>query len=65
MWAASPEAKYLHGRYVYAAWDVEELKEQVSERLSVDRDYLALGVKGLKWGKKDLREADSGTCGPS
>jgi hypothetical protein len=54
VWAASPEAKFLHGRYVYAAWDVEELaKPEIMERLEVDRNYLQVSVKGLKWGKKD------------
>lgn len=54
VWAASPEAKWLHGRYVYAAWDVEELKKDVAERLLVDRDFLTVSVKGLRWGKKDF-----------
>jgi hypothetical protein len=54
VWAASPEAKFLHGRYVYAAWDVEELaRPEIMERLEADRDYLQVSVKGLKWGKKD------------
>ncbi len=26
VWIASPEAKFLHGKLVCSAWDVEELK---------------------------------------
>jgi hypothetical protein len=47
------EASFLHGRYVWAAWDVEELAQgEVVERLEKDRDYLKISVKGLAWGKK-------------
>jgi hypothetical protein len=53
VWAASKEASFLHGRYVWAAWDVEELAQsEVVERLEKDRDYLKISVKGLAWGKK-------------
>ncbi len=26
MWATSSEARFLHGRFVWCQWDVEELK---------------------------------------
>lgn len=31
VWAASPEAKFLHGKFVWANWDVEELKAMAKE----------------------------------
>ena len=31
VWAVSPEASFLHGRFVWANWDVEELKAQKDE----------------------------------
>ncbi|KAI0424542.1 cellulase signal transduction associated dehydrogenase [Xylaria sp. FL1042] len=31
VWIASPEAKFLHGKLVFAAWDVEELKSRRKE----------------------------------
>jgi hypothetical protein len=53
VWAASKEASFLHGRYVFSSWDVEELaKSEIISRLEADRDYLKMNVKGLQWGKK-------------
>jgi hypothetical protein len=31
VWLTSPEAKFLKGKFVYANWDVEELKERATE----------------------------------
>ena len=31
VWLASPEAEFLKGKYVWANWDVEELKERKEE----------------------------------
>ncbi|KAG6363826.1 hypothetical protein INS49_008929 [Diaporthe citri] len=36
VWMASPEACYLHGRTVWANWDVDELKAQGGEGLRAD-----------------------------
>ncbi|KAF9264446.1 short-chain dehydrogenase/reductase [Marasmius fiardii PR-910] len=47
VWAASAEASWLHGRYVWAYWDVEELKVNISERLEEERGFLKVGVQGL------------------
>lgn len=33
VWVASPEAKFLNGKIVFAAWDVEELKSREKEIL--------------------------------
>jgi hypothetical protein len=47
VWCASPEALFLHGRFVWAAWDVDELKGPIRERLEKDVDFLRIGVHGL------------------
>ena len=53
VWAASKEARYLHGRFVWAPWDVNELKgEEFRKRLENDPFYLRLGVDGLRGGFK-------------
>ncbi|CAM1501263.1 Fc.00g104250.m01.CDS01 [Cosmosporella sp. VM-42] len=48
VWAASPEAKFLHGRFVWATWDVDELASG-KIRAEIDNDpwLLKVGVKGL------------------
>ncbi|PVH98356.1 NAD(P)-binding protein [Periconia macrospinosa] len=53
VWAASKEASFLHGRYVFASWDVEELaRGEFTSCFDADRDYLRITVKGLDWMKK-------------
>ncbi|KAM0519054.1 hypothetical protein ACHAPE_004047 [Trichoderma viride] len=48
VWAASEEAKFLHGRFTWAAWDVEELKtEESKKKIEEDEAYLRVGVIGL------------------
>ncbi|KIK66729.1 hypothetical protein GYMLUDRAFT_238965 [Collybiopsis luxurians FD-317 M1] len=54
VWAASPEASWLHGRYVYAHWDVDEFKNLVNELDSdvgklfkSEKGYLKAGIIGL------------------
>ncbi|KAK9417875.1 hypothetical protein SUNI508_01632 [Seiridium unicorne] len=48
VWAASPEAKFLHGRFVYSAWDVNELKSgELRKKISEDEDFLRIGVVGF------------------
>ncbi|KAH6960124.1 hypothetical protein DER45DRAFT_627163 [Fusarium avenaceum] len=48
VWCASPEALFLHGRFVWAAWDVDELKSgPVRKRLEKDVNFLRIGVHGL------------------
>ncbi|CAH0042527.1 unnamed protein product [Clonostachys rhizophaga] len=47
VWLASPEAAFLHGRYVEASWDVEELKSgQVREQIENDPYLLKVGILG-------------------
>ncbi|KAI1190004.1 NAD(P)-binding protein [Nemania serpens] len=48
VWAASPEAKFLHGRFVWAAWDVEQLKSgPLRKRIDEESTFLKIGVNGL------------------
>ncbi|KIK66738.1 hypothetical protein GYMLUDRAFT_157085 [Collybiopsis luxurians FD-317 M1] len=49
VWAASPEAAWLHGRFVWAHWDVDELKgnKEVLKNLEEDKGYLKVGIQGL------------------
>lgn len=48
VWAASEEAKFLHGRFVWAKWDVAELcKGPLRERIDKDPEFLQVNVKGM------------------
>ncbi|CZR53668.1 related to reductase [Phialocephala subalpina] len=47
VWLASEEAEFLNGRYVWANWDVEELKERKGEILG-GAGLLTLSLEGIK-----------------
>ncbi|KAK3380503.1 hypothetical protein B0T24DRAFT_696975 [Lasiosphaeria ovina] len=49
VWAATDEAGFLHGRYVAAWWDVDELKTgEVAKRIAAgEPTFLRVGVVGL------------------
>ncbi|WKT51256.1 Short-chain dehydrogenase/reductase SDR [Fusarium oxysporum f. sp. vasinfectum] len=48
VWCASGEAAFLHGRFVWSAWDVDELKSgPIRDRLGKDGQFLRIGVHGL------------------
>ncbi|KAH8672469.1 putative short-chain dehydrogenase [Ilyonectria robusta] len=48
VWAASDEAAFLHGRFVWALWDVDELKAgPIRERIEQDDNFLRVGIHGL------------------
>lgn len=48
VWCASGEAAFLHGRFVWSAWDVDELKSgPIRDRLDKDGQFLRIGVYGL------------------
>ncbi|KAE9405645.1 short-chain dehydrogenase/reductase [Gymnopus androsaceus JB14] len=49
VWAASSEASWLHGRFVWAHWDVDELKsdDEVLRRLQEENGYLKVGIQGF------------------
>jgi hypothetical protein len=42
VWAASKEAKFLNGKFVWAHWDVDELKSKAKEIESTDKFTLGL-----------------------
>ncbi|KAJ5245798.1 hypothetical protein N7468_000781 [Penicillium chermesinum] len=44
VWAASPKAAFLHGRFAWAKWNVEEIADAVQTRHA---DILRIGVHGL------------------
>ncbi|KAK1570233.1 short chain dehydrogenase [Colletotrichum navitas] len=49
VWAASEEARFLHGRFVWAKWDVEELKTgEIGNKIRENDHYLKVGVVGLQ-----------------
>ncbi|PKX89433.1 transcription factor domain-containing protein [Aspergillus novofumigatus IBT 16806] len=63
VWAASPEARFLHGRFVWAKWDVTELLNgPLRKRIDEDDSFLKVGVVGIEeWeqsqrGKKAPRQ---------
>ncbi|OAL56580.1 NAD(P)-binding protein [Pyrenochaeta sp. DS3sAY3a] len=45
VWAASKEAEFLKGKFVWVHWDVTELKKAITE--SEDKSLFTLGVQGL------------------
>ncbi|KAL7948415.1 hypothetical protein V8C42DRAFT_362966 [Trichoderma barbatum] len=48
VWAASDEAAFLHGRFIWSAWDVEELRSgPLRERIESDGQFLRIGVHGV------------------
>lgn len=48
VWAASEEAKFLHGRFVWAKWDVNELREgKLRETIDNEPEFLQVTVKGM------------------
>jgi hypothetical protein len=47
VWAASREAEHLHGRFVWANWDVDEVKQTLAEQLRASGHFLRVGIEGL------------------
>lgn len=43
VWLASPEADFLKGKYIWANWDVIELKERAKEIAESDLFTMKLG----------------------
>jgi len=50
VWLASPEARFLKGKYLWANWDVDELKAQA--HMIESTNYLRIGLEG--WPFKSL-----------
>ncbi|KAF5974687.1 short-chain alcohol dehydrogenase/reductase [Fusarium coicis] len=47
VWAASEEAEFLHGRFIWAKWDVDELKTgPLRKEIESDASIFRVGVKG-------------------
>ncbi|QGJ00658.1 hypothetical protein CEK26_002102 [Fusarium fujikuroi] len=47
VWAASEEAEFLHGRFIWAKWDVDELKNgPLRKKIESDVSLFRVGVKG-------------------
>ncbi|KAK6612486.1 short chain dehydrogenase [Botrytis cinerea] len=48
VWAASSEAAFLHGRFAWAAWDVNEMQSgEFKKRTETDANFLTLKLVGL------------------
>lgn len=48
VWAASSEAAFLHGRFTWAAWDVNEMQSgDVKKRTETDANFLTIDFVGL------------------
>jgi hypothetical protein len=46
VWASSPEAAFLKGKFVWVHWDVEELKPIVAAHVE-DKSFLTLAIHGM------------------
>ncbi|KAK1782673.1 hypothetical protein QBC45DRAFT_439108 [Copromyces sp. CBS 386.78] len=47
VWATTKEARFIHGRFFWAHWDVDEMKALYAERFEKDKDLFRFGVCGL------------------
>ena len=47
VWAATKQAAFLHGRFVWAHWDVKEL-EAMKGRLEEDQGIFKIGLQGIE-----------------
>lgn len=64
VWAAFPEAAFLHGRYVWTNRDVEDLGSgEIRRKIEADPWYLKVGVKGLKGNEESEGNALVGSQG--
>ena len=46
VWLASRDAAFLHGRFIWANWDADELM-QMKDKISADPGFLKIGVTGV------------------
>ncbi|KAJ5888244.1 oxidoreductase, partial [Penicillium taxi] len=53
IWLASPEARFLNGKFLWTNWDVDELKEQAKELETSSR--LSIGLIGWPFDKSDWK----------
>ncbi|KAJ4856685.1 short chain dehydrogenase domain-containing protein [Trichoderma breve] len=48
VWAATPAAAFLHGRFIWSNWDVDELRSgEAAKLIDSDPNYLRIGISGL------------------
>lgn len=47
VWSASREAEHLHGRFVWANWDVDEVKAVLGKQIAAEPNFLKVGIEGL------------------
>ncbi|KAK4235290.1 short-chain dehydrogenase/ reductase [Achaetomium macrosporum] len=47
VWASTPAASFLHGRFLWSNWDVEELAERKTE--FQEPGYLRIGLQGTEY----------------
>ncbi|KAK7999030.1 short chain dehydrogenase [Apiospora marii] len=48
VWAASPEAAFLHGRFVWNEWDVDEMKSgELRKKIDDNPTFLQVGIHGI------------------
>ncbi|OAA44454.1 NAD(P)-binding domain protein [Beauveria brongniartii RCEF 3172] len=48
VWAASREAEFLHGRFVWAKGDIDEIKAgDIGKKIGKDSNFLKIGIEGL------------------
>ncbi|KAJ6144097.1 Sorbose reductase SOU1 [Penicillium chermesinum] len=48
VWAATNEAAFLHGRYCWAGWDIEEMRKKLGDKELANQQFLRVGVIGVK-----------------
>lgn len=48
VWAASENARFLHGRFTWCTWDIEDIaSDKMKAELEKDPWLLKVGIKGL------------------
>ena len=53
VWATTKEAAFLHGRFVWASWDVEELATgEIRKQIDEDPYFLRSTIAPLKRGSR-------------
>lgn len=61
LWLASPEARFLKGKFLYANWDVDELKDRAKELESTTQLNIALGGWPFQDASYEFQVAKEGT----
>jgi hypothetical protein len=51
LWLASPEARFLSGKFLWANWDIDELKARAEELKSGDELIITVNGWPFKSGK--------------